>query len=266
MSEQRTVTAWAVPMALVLGAGGMYAFSLARDRPEPLADLAPAVALRDQLSEAPQDGATGGNGEVEEPDSDPALDPQHLTPKDLLFLEEVLTTGIPEGRLSAARVLRASSDARGVPLLFDASVRHPDQAGLFCLAALEVIRLQAREDGVAMLWRAMERAPALGRDCLAEVRDRFALAGGRDATVLVRLADADEPRLRAFVARALSDMEHEGVEAALIALAQDPVIDVREAAWVGLSERAVRDVDALEAARAAETEPHLVSLAAQAGP
>ena len=259
------MNAWAVPFALLLGAGGMAAFFALRDEARELEQVEQAVALRDELRAADDEPEVEPEPEVAVPVDDPELDPERLTPQDLAFLEEVLAEGIPEGRISAAKVLWDSSNPLGVPLLFDAVVRHPEQADLFCMAALQIVRLQTKEAAVELLWQAMERQPPLGRECLAEVRDRFALVGGRDPTVLVVLATSPEPKLRAWVARALADVEAERVEEALLDLAVDPIPGVREAAWVALGERTISDLEALRAAQEQEQEPELVELAAEAG-
>ncbi len=244
----------------------MAAFFALRDDAHQLEQVEEAVALRDELL-APA-GDAPDEAPVDEPvadGDDHELDPEHLSARDLAFLEDVLVDGIPKGRVSAARVLRDSSDPAGVPLLFDAVIHHPDQAEIFCMAALQILRLQSKEDAVELLWDAMERQPPLGRECLAEVRDRFALVGGRDPSVLIALAGTGEPKLRAWIARALADVEADRVEEALLSLAVDPIPGVREAAWVALSERDVRDLEALRVAQAAEVEPELIELAAEAG-
>ncbi len=126
------------------------------------------------------------------------VDLEHPTEADWTFLLETLEHGKPEARRSAARVLLQLGGDRAVaPLFQQAGSREPD-AAFFCLAALEILRLQKKEEAMVQLLLALQ-AEDLSLGCRAEVSDRFALLGGRDPEVIVGLARHEDERVRAFV-------------------------------------------------------------------
>jgi len=196
-----------------------------------------------------------GEEEEEGADTGRAMDLEHLSEEDLTFLQEVLDGDDEEARLSAARALVVSGHARAVGMLFSAASRPSEKADLFCLAALDVARLQKKEDTLRELLMALDQQPPLSDDCRAEVSDRFALVGGRDPSTIVALYQDPEPRVRAWVVQVLSDEEGERVDEVLVALVSDPDVSVRARAWSAWEGRPLSEVRTqLQAAAAAETD------------
>ncbi len=206
--------------------------------------------------------------EAEPEDSGPVMDLEHLGERDLTFLEEVLTTGELEGRQSAARALAVSGDARGVPLLFGATRLQDGQDALYCMAALEVLRLQQAQDAWRELVLALDAQPPLPRSCRGEVADRFSLVDGADprGRALSGCQDA-APAVRAWSARALSDEPGAEVDAALLALLTDGEPIVRRAAWQAWQGRDGSGLgDELSALASREADPELRVLALEVAP
>ncbi len=165
---------------------------------------------------------------------EPRLDLEYPTERDWLFLEGVMRDGDPDARRSAAKALVIMGGMRGVPTLFTAAREPSPDADLYCMAALDVLRLQRWEDALPALLEVMlddQQPPSAS--CRSEVSDRFAVAGGRDPERLAELAGHDDPRIRGFVASFLLDVDPEGHRAVLDALAQDPDPGVRARAGVG---------------------------------
>ncbi len=269
-------------MALIVAVGGVWAFERALEwsgSDEPLEDLAGGVAqLRDleaSLGEPPA-GVGVGTGRTdplyapgattraaEQPeDSSPVMDLEHLSDRDLAFLREVLEGGSERARLSATRALLISGHPEAVPMLFDAASRPGEDRDVFCLAALEVARLQQRRDVLAALLAALEHEPPLSAPCRAEVEDRFALIGGRDPAAVAELYPDPDPRLRAWALRLLADEEGELVEAILLDGVSDEEPELRALAWSAWSGRelGVRRA-ALREAAAAEEDPEIAAAA-----
>lgn len=194
-------------------------------------------------------------------DTGPSVDLEHPSERDIAFLTEVLATGTPDGRRSAARAFAVSGDPRGVEPLFDAAVRGGEDDVLFCLAALEILRLQPAELTWRELVRALERVPPLPEGCRQEVRDRHGLIDGSDAPALAGAEDAD-PTVRAWSARRLADVA--GADEAYVALVSDPSPAVRRAAWLALVGRDTSAIrDELSAAAEHEDDAAILSLSAE---
>jgi len=205
-----------------------------------------------QVEPAGEEGADTGR----------AMDLEHLSDEDLAFLQSILDGDDEEARLSAARALVISGHVRAVGMLFEAAGRPSEKADLFCLAALDVARLQKKGDTLRELLLALDREPPLSDDCRAEVSDRFGLVGGRDPSILVELYEDPEPRLRAWVAQVLSDEEGERVDEVLVLMVSDPDASVRARAWSAWEARPLERVRAaLTAAAAAETDDAVASQA-----
>ncbi len=231
-------TSW-MPLALgVVLVGAVVALSkLASDRvgeglrgvaqrvPDP-PDKHPAGS---EASEALTFEAEHAAPDVDEGASDePRIDLEYPDERDWRFLEEVMAEGTPEARRSAAKAFVIMGDMRGVGTLFDAAVQQGPDADLFCLAALDILRLQRWEDTIPTLLEVMlEDQEPVSLACLSEVSDRFAVAGGRDVERMATLVDHDDPLVRGFVASFLLDVDPVGYRTQLDVLAQDPEPTVR---------------------------------------
>ncbi len=159
---------------------------------------------------------------------EPRLDLEYPTERDWLFLEGVMREGDPEARRSAAKALVVMGRMRGATMLFDAAREQGPDADLFCLAALDVLRMQRWQDALPVLMQVMldhEDPPSMA--CRSEVSDRFAVAGGRDTERLASLAEHPDAAVRGFVAGYLRDVDPEGQRELLATLAQDPDPTVR---------------------------------------
>jgi hypothetical protein len=175
-------------------------------------------------SSATRAGRDEGPGDPDEP----RIDLEYPTERDWYFLEEVMATGAPEARRSAAKALVVMGDMRGVATLFDAAAEQGPDADLFCLAALAFVRPQRWEDTLPTLLGVMlEEDTPVSMSCRSEVSDRFSVAGGRDAELLATLAGHDDPDIRGFVAAFLLDVDPVGYREQLERLARDPEPTVR---------------------------------------
>ncbi len=205
---------------------GSLLIGVAEQVPPP-PDLPSSSTLADELASLPAGEPAAAAGDPDEP----RLDLDYPTDRDWVFLEGVMAEGDPQARRSAAKALVVMGRMRGVqPLLSVASEGGPD-ADLYCLAALDILRLQRSEDALPALLLVMleeERPPS--QACRSEVADRFAVAGGRDVEKVAAMAGDADPRVRAFVAGFLSDVDPQGHQETLLGLAEDPVAAVRERA------------------------------------
>jgi HEAT repeat protein len=173
----------------------------------------------------PEPSVAASGGQLED---GPRIDLEYPTERDWLFLEGIMLDGTPEARRSAAKALVVMGGMRGVPVLMDAARQPGPDADLFCLAALDVLRLQRSEDAMpALLGVMLDSDTPPSQRCRSEVSDRFAVAGGRDAERLAAIAGHSDPRIRGFVASFLLDVDPEGYAEVLATLAQDPNPEVR---------------------------------------
>lgn len=273
-------------MALIIVVGGLWAFERVlrwSDSDQPLETLADgADRIRDleaSMGEQPAEGGDAGGPAYTDPvhapaegdrsadqpaDTSPVMDLEHLTERDLLFLQEVLAGDDPEARLSAARALVISGHPAAIPMLFEAASRPGEDMDLFCLAALDVARLHQQRDVLVELLLAMEHQPPLSTSCRAEVDDRFALIGGRDPATMAGLHDDPEPRLRAWVVRLLADEEGQAVDEILVARVSDEDPRVRSRAWSAWGGRDLEGSRAeLQAAAEAEADPEIAARAVE---
>ncbi len=171
--------------------------------------------------------ATEDEGEGDEP----TVDLEYPSEKDWRFLEGVLKEGSPQARRSAAKALVMIGRLRGVDPLLQAAAAGDEDADLFCMAALEVLRLQRQEDVLPVLLRNLVAEDStISQSCRSEISDRFVLAGGRDEESLARLAGHDDPAVRRFVAGYLAEVDPVGYAELLADLARDPDPEVRERA------------------------------------
>jgi len=218
---------------LACGCAGLVGFvvwSLQGDLLERLASFLPAL-----LVETEEDEEVPPVADPEEEPDDATLDLEHPTDEDWHFLFETLEKGTAEGRKSAARALVAIGDVRAVRSLFHRAVQTEDDAAYFCGAALEILRLQAREGALAEMIIVLSDASfVLDEGCQIEISDRYALIGGTDVDAIASLAGHDDVRVRTFVAAFL--VEHGGLGHldVIRLLAQDPELVVRERALAGL--------------------------------
>lgn len=217
----------ALAASLIVVVGGAFSF------------LAPE-ALPDKPVEEP--AAEGDTGRV--------MDLEHLTEADLRFLEEVLDEGSPEARLSASRALVVAGDARGAPILFARAKVGEDQDLLFCLAAMEILRMQRFETAARTLILAEQGS--LSSDCQDEVSQRLNVLA-RDQNGVVVLAGAPEPQVRRWVTYKL-DLDQPLASQALVSLAQDEDLEVRRSAWLAIDAHGKR-LDAPELMAWGDTEP-----------
>jgi len=159
---------------------------------------------------------------------EPRLDLEYPTEPDWLFLERVMAGDESDARRSAAKALVVMGRMRGVPVLMAAAREPGPDADLFCLAALDVLRLQRWDETLPALLEVMlDQDHPPSQACRSEVSDRFAVAGGRDPERLSTLAGHDDPRIRGFVASFLGDVDPHGYRDVLAALAADPDPTVR---------------------------------------
>ncbi len=111
----------------------------------------------------------------------PSVNLDHPSDADWEFLREVMRSGSKEAKQSAARILVEISQVAGAEILFDASTAENADADLFCLSALEILRVQQRADTIVAIWAALERSsPALSARCRGELEDRAILVGSDD--------------------------------------------------------------------------------------
>ena len=190
-----------------------------------------------------------------------SLDPEHLTDKDILFLSEVLRQPEEPGRISAARVLALSTDPRGVDLVLTAHREGHDPGGVYCIAALEILRLQTWETTWRTLLLEMQKLPPVDASCMSELSDRFALVGGAERARW--MAEDEDPAVRAWVARALGPQDGE----VLVLLTSDEDVVVRRAAWLAWDMRDSSEFEeSLRTAAEAETDPELLALISEVLP
>ncbi|MFT5584191.1 MAG: hypothetical protein ACI9VR_001776, partial [Cognaticolwellia sp.] len=121
------------------------------------------------------------------------MDLEHMTEADFRFLEEVLDDGSPDARISASRALVLSGDARGAPILFSRASPGEENDLLFCLAAMEILRMQRFETAARTLVLAGQSG--LSADCSSEVQQRLTVLS-RDQEGVEMLAGAPEPEVR----------------------------------------------------------------------
>lgn len=173
---------------------------------------------QDPSPDGPEAASDGAPGE------DFVLDLEHPSERDWRFLFQTLDEGTPEGRRSAARALVVVGDPRGVRPLFDQARPEEEDAMFFCLAALEILRMQVRPVALSELIVALneEGRPMLD-GCRLEVRDRFELAGGKSADALVELVTSPDARVRSFVAGFLASDTSGRYREAVAVLCNDPV-------------------------------------------
>ena len=111
----------------------------------------------------------------------PSVNLDHPSDADWEFLREVMRSGSKEAKRSAARILVEISQVAGAEILFDASTAENADADLFCLSALEILRVQQRADTIVAIWAALARSsPALSARCRGELEDRAILVGSDD--------------------------------------------------------------------------------------
>ena len=199
--------------------------------------------------------------EVATDDTGRSLDPERLTDEDLTFLAEVLRQPEEPGRISAARVLAVSKDLQGVAMLLDAHREGHDPGGVYCMAAIEILRLQTWEDSWRTLLIQMQKQPAVDPACMNELSDRFRLVGGAERARW--MAEDEDPVVRAWVARSLGPGDGE----LLLELTRDDEPEVRRAAWLAWD---VRDssafVERLQPLAEEEADPEIATLAAEVLP
>lgn len=163
-------------------------------------------------------------------DTGRVMDLEHMTEADLRFLEEILDGGTPEAQVSASRALVVSGDARGAPMLLTRAKDGEEQDLLFCLAAMEILRMQRYETAARTL--ILAESGGLSTDCQLEVSQRLSVLS-RDQGGVILLAGAPEPQVRRWVSYKL-DLEQEVPTTALVLLAQDPDLEVRRSAWLAI--------------------------------
>ncbi len=202
---------WILTASLSLGFVGISALAWALLRPEPLPDK--SVAPPEQTQ-----------------DSGRVMDLEHLTEADLRFLEEVLDGGEADAQVSASRALVAAGDARGAPLLLARATPDTEQDMLFCLAGMDILRMQRFETAARIL--VLAKQGSLSSGCRAEVDARLGVLS-RDQGGMIVLAQAPEPEVRRWVAYKLN-LQLPPTHEAIVLLAQDPDADVRRAAWLAI--------------------------------
>ena len=168
----------------------------------------------------------------------PTLDLEHPSERDWRFLLKVLETGSREARRSATRALLLVGGMRGVePLLRQVAPEETDSS-LFCLVALDILRLQRQEEALASMIQVLaDDSYTLTVSCRSEISDRFKLVGGRDPAAVASLARHDDAVVRGFVASYLGSLEDDEYDDLLaeLALDSDPVVQARAKQALGLS-------------------------------
>lgn len=163
-------------------------------------------------------------------DTGRVMDLEHLTEADFIFLEQVLDDGPPQARISASRALVASGDPRGAPILFSRAGQVGENDLLFCLAAMEILRMQRFETAARTLILAEQNG--LSVDCSSEVQQRLAVLS-RDRGGVEILAGAPEAQVRRWVSYKL-DLDDPSATKVIVALAQDSDLEVRRSAWLAI--------------------------------
>lgn len=225
---------------LFLGAGicaaivgvSWYASERVRSFLRPAAERIRPVVLPPEIPEVrlPDPESRPAAGEAEDTGG-PMVDLDHPSERDWRFLLDVMEEGPHPARLSAAKVLVQIGDLRGVAPLFARAVEGGEDADLFCYAALEILRMQRREDSLAAMMQALvEPGPRLDLQCRSELSDRFTLVGGKDPETLVELAEHPDPGVRTHVAAYLGSLDPAAWEGTLRTLAEDPDTGVRQRA------------------------------------
>ena len=158
------------------------------------------------------------------------MDLEHLTEADFIFLEKVLDDESPQAQISASRALVASGDPRGAPILFSRARQAGENDLLFCLAAMEILRMQRFETAARTLILAEQNGMSV--DCSSEVQQRLAVLS-RDQGGVEILAGAPEAEVRRWVSYKL-DLEHPASAKVIAALAQDSDLEVRRSAWLAI--------------------------------
>ena len=111
----------------------------------------------------------------------PSVNLDHPSEEDWAFLAGVMATGTSEAKRSAAKILVEINQLPAAELLFGASASGGVDADLFCLSALEILRVQQRVDTIAAIWAALDRTePAVSARCRQELEDRSVLVGAED--------------------------------------------------------------------------------------
>jgi hypothetical protein len=112
----------------------------------------------------------------------PSVNLEYPSASDWSFLDGVLREGTPEAARSAARILVEMARLPGVAILLAASGRGGEDAALFCLSALEVLRTQQRTEAIVAIWTALDSDDLrLNAACRAEIEDRGQLIGADKA-------------------------------------------------------------------------------------
>ena len=111
----------------------------------------------------------------------PSVNLDHPSEADWAFLAGVMATGTSESQRSASKILVEINQLPGAELLFGASAGGGVDADLFCLSALEILRVQQRVDTIVAIWAALDRAePAVSARCRGELENRGLLVGTDD--------------------------------------------------------------------------------------
>lgn len=222
---------WILTAALSLAFVGVSALVWALLRPEPLPDTPVARPQQTQ-------------------DSGRVMDLEHLTEADLRFLEEILDQGEADAQVSASRALVAAGDARGAPLLLARATPETEQDMLFCLAGMDILRMQRFETAARIL--VLSKQGSLSSGCVNEVDSRLGVLA-RDQGGVITLAQAPEAEVRRWAAYKLN-LQLPPTHEAIGLLAMDPDADVRRAAWLAIDAHGM-PLDGAELRSWADKEP-----------
>ncbi len=196
----------------------------------------------------------------------PVMDLDYLTAGDLAFLEQTLLEGSEAAQRSAAKALLVAERLEGAPMLFEAAARGGPDALIFCLAGLEILRLQLAEDALRELLLAIRRGGSLPEGCRVELADRFGLVSRGQLQAVIALAADPDPEVRSWVAETVSQQESGEAEGVLFSLVADPEPQVRRSAWLGLQGRSFDPQrPALVAAVGAENDPRNMEILQEMG-
>lgn|GEM_PF-5492470 len=159
----------------------------------------------------------------------PSVNLDHPSEADWEFLREIMRSGSKEAKQSAARILVEISQVAGAEILFDTSITESEDSDLFCLSALEILRVQQRADTIVAIWSALGRSsPALSARCRGELEDRAILVGSDDPRHVRALWRHPSEEVRLRVVEVLGQMPEAYMDVLQQMSDSDASVSVRE--------------------------------------
>jgi hypothetical protein len=169
------VKRWVLLIAIVGGVAAVIVGLAAHSGGAVKTLLAEGAESASVLSEAPEEADDAWDT------AQPSVNLDHPSKADWAFLGGVMSTGTAAAKRSASQILVEINQIPGAELLFGASAAGGADSDMFCLSALEILRVQQRADTIAAIWAALDRAePAVSKRCRRELEDRSVLIGADD--------------------------------------------------------------------------------------